>query len=109
MILSETPTVHQRTLLESVELDEHTRDGLGAAVQYAYLEIRKHQISDLVLIAAHVLAQRQIECIDRSMPLSDGHPRLTIDLHTDNGFRDGLDIAICIEAPLDHAAEGVRL
>src|SRR5271170_794526 len=52
-------------------LDQHPRDRLGAAVENAHAVIGEFKSLDVALILAKVLAQREIERIDRTDAL--GH------------------------------------
>ncbi len=68
-MLSDTPTVHQRTPLAVGGFDQNAGDRLRAAVEDTHLEVGELEIVDLVLVLAEILAQREVERVDRAVGL----------------------------------------
>jgi hypothetical protein len=66
MMLSDTPTVHQRALAIG-RFDQHPGDRLGAAIEDAHLVVDQFEIGDLRLVDAEILPQRDIERVDRAV------------------------------------------
>src|SRR5580658_11097082 len=48
-------------------LYQHARDGLGTGIEDTHTVIRELQSRDVALVFPKVLAQRKIECIDRTV------------------------------------------
>ena len=79
MMLGDTPTVVQRSPLSSSALDQHARHRLGAAVEDAHPVVGELEPLDIALILAEVLAQRDVEGIDRAVALGGGDQILAVD------------------------------
>ena len=77
MMLALTPTVVQRSPVSSADLDQHAGDGVGAALEDADLVVDQPQALDQRLVAAEILAQRDVERVDRAVALGgrDQHAR----------------------------------
>jgi hypothetical protein len=75
MMLGETPTVVQRSPVSSVALDQHAGDGAGAAVEDAHLVVDQLEVRRCALVLAEVLAQRDVERVDRAVALGDRDQR----------------------------------
>ena len=88
MMFSDTPTVHQRTPSPSVEFDQDARDRLRAAVEDTHLEVGEHEVGDLFLVFAEILAQRQIERVDRPVAFRHRHDGMAVDDQFHHRFRD---------------------
>src|SRR5690606_8920329 len=79
---------------------------LGAAIEDTHLEVGQRQVRDLMLELAEVLAQRDVERVDRPVALGDRHLLFPVDDELHDRLGDGLDIAVGVVAALDHAVEG---
>ena len=92
MMLAETPTVVQRSPVSS-ELSISTRvTACGAAIEDAHAIVGEFKPGDEALIFAEVLAQREIERIDRTDAFGDRNEFLVadFDLHHRLANGDGL-------------------
>ena len=79
MMLAETPTVDQLSPGGVAELDQHARHGIGAALENADAIIDEFEILDEALIFAEILAQREIERVDRPVAFGGRDQQLAID------------------------------
>ena len=76
-------------------LDQHARDGLGAAREDAHLVVDQLDVLDVLLVAAEVLAQRLVERIDGAVAFRHRPQRLVVavDEHLHGRFRHGDELA----------------
>ena len=93
MMLGETPTVDQRSPSSSSLSIKHARDRIGAAVEDTHLVVDELEIVDVALILAEVLAQRDVERIDRAVAFGGRDQRLAVDAHLDHRLGHGDEIA----------------
>jgi hypothetical protein len=103
-MLSETPTVHQRAPVASADSISTRVTAAVAAIQDADLEIDQLDVGDLGLVFAEILAQRDVERVDRAVDRF-GHRHALVSpsiehLHHRLGHR--LQLAVGVEAALDH-------
>ena len=83
--------------------------GVGAALEHAHAIIDEFKVLDEALVFAEILAQREIEGVDRTDPFGRRDRAFAIDLHLDDRLRDGDEIALRIVAPLDIDAKALDL
>ncbi len=67
MMLGDTPIVVQRSPCLVVAFDQHARHRLGAALEDTHAVIDELEALDLLLVLAEILAQRQVERVDRAV------------------------------------------
>jgi hypothetical protein len=86
-------------------LDQHARDRLGAGVEDTHAIIGELQPGDVALIFAEVLAQREVERIDRAVAFGGGDQKVVADLHLHHRHADGDAFALGVDALLDADVE----
>ena len=93
MMLAETPTVDQRSPGLVLELDQHARHGVGAALEDADLVVDELEVLDYRLVLAEVLAQRLVERVDRAVAFGGRDQLLVADLDLDDRLREADQLA----------------
>ena len=107
MILAETPTVDQLSPEPVAKLDQHARHRVGSALENPDPEIDEFEIFDKALIFAEILAQGEVERIDRTLALGGRDQGLAIDVDLDDRLRHRDEIALRIVAALDIDAKAL--
>ena len=67
MMLGETPTVVQLSPFSSSLSIKHARHRFGAAIEDTHAVVDQLQALDIFLVLAEVLAQRDVERVDRAV------------------------------------------
>ena len=75
MTLPETPTVDQVGLVAVAEFDQHPRHRVGAALEHSHPIVAQLHVVDICLVGPEILAQREVERVDRAVALGGrNHP-----------------------------------
>src|SRR6202030_1809853 len=82
-------------------LDEHARHRLCAGVEDADSIIGEFEPGDVALILAEVLAQREVERVDRAFAFGSRDQSLPADLHLHHRHAHGDALALGVDALLD--------
>src|ERR1700692_1398720 len=82
-------------------LDQHAGDRLGAAVEDAHAIVREIEALDVFLVLAEILAQREVERVDRAVALGGGDQVGAVDRDLDDRERDRHALALGADALLD--------
>src|SRR5664279_3002929 len=83
------------------KLDQHTRHRVGSTLENPDPEIDEFEVFDKTLIFAEILAQGEVERIDRTLAFGGGDQGFAVDAYFDDRLRHRDEIALCIVAALD--------
>ncbi|GCC47017.1 hypothetical protein chiPu_0031074, partial [Chiloscyllium punctatum] len=81
--------------------DQNPRDRLGAAIEDTHAVVDQLQAIDVLLVLAEVLAQRDVERIDRAIAFGGRDQMLAVDIDLHHRERHGHTLAVGVVALLD--------